>query len=302
MITISAVINCYNEGELILNALNSLYAQTDRDFTIILVNDCSPDETTNRVCKEIESSNKVELIWNDVNKGHGVSRNVAFENMTTEVAVFLDADDTLPPNAIATIRNCFNLQPEADFVYGNYELHNIEENTYEIVDCSVITNKQGWLSPFLLANNWRLVGSSPCKKSLFQKTGGYDPVYSNTTNDVDFWQRAILAGAKGYYINDSIYNYNRSIQGINLSPAFLKAMESCYYKNIDFIILYSNIYKEGFNLALKNNNYHKIKEWAIHEIRVKKNHTLFAIVFYFCPMFLLRILSKTYLVAKRLLK
>ena len=124
MTTITTIITCYREGELIYKALDSLFNQNDTDFNIILVNGCSPDETTNRVCKEIEKSKKVLVIWNEVNLGMGISRNSAFEKLTTDVAVFLDADDTLPPNTIANIRSSFNAHPDADFVFGNYKFSN----------------------------------------------------------------------------------------------------------------------------------------------------------------------------------
>ena len=173
MTTITAVITCFHEGELIYNALESLYSQTDRDFDIMLVNDCSSDADTNRVCKEIELKKKAFVIWKEINQGHGCSMNNAFEKMITDVAVFLDADDTLPSEAIKNIRKTFNKNCDAEFVFGNYKVNYIEKNTTEIVDCSVLANEEGRLSPEYLANDWKLLGTSPCKKSLWQKIKGY---------------------------------------------------------------------------------------------------------------------------------
>jgi glycosyltransferase involved in cell wall biosynthesis len=300
--TITTIITCYREGELIYKALDSLFNQNDTDFNIILVNGCSPDETTNRVCKEIEKSKKVLVIWNEVNLGMGISRNSAFEKLTTDVAVFLDADDTLPPNTIANIRSSFNAHPDADFVFGNYKLCDLEQNIEKTVDCSVISDINGSLSPSLLANNWKLLGSSPCKKSLWTKIGGYSLEFSNTANDVDFWQRAILAGAKGYFVNANIYNWNRSITGLNSAPAFLTALEICNYRNIDFVIKYSDIYKEGFNIALTHKDYQKIKEWAKYEITNRNNQTVLAITFNLCPIIFVPFLCDGYRILKKIFK
>ncbi len=302
MTTITAVITCYREGELIYKALDSLNNQTEHDFKIIIVNGCSPDETTNRVCKEIEKSKKADVIWNEVNLGMGISRNSAFEKLTTDVAVFLDADDTLPPDAIANIRLTFNKYPEADFVFGNYKLCDLDQNKEKTIDCSLLTDKNGVLSPSLLANNWKLLGSSPCKKSLWTKIGGYSLEFSNTANDVDFWQRAILAGAKGYFVNANIYNWNRSITGLNSAPAFLTALEICNYRNIDFVIKYSDIYKEGFNIALTHKDYQKIKEWAKYEITNRNNQTVLAITFNLCPIIFVPFLCDGYRILKKIFK
>ncbi len=298
MTTLTAVINCYREGELIYKALESLYKQTDKDFVILIVNDCSPDEITNSVCNEIELSKKAKLIRNNVNMGHGLSRNTAFANTNTDAIVFLDADDTLPIDAIERIRRVFDLNPDADFVYGNYLKNYIETEISEIVDCSVLTDQNGKLSPYKLANNWKFLGSSPCKKNAWQRIGGYAQEFSNTTNDIDFWQRVILSGANGYYVNDIIYNYNQSVNGINNSDAFLNALSKCMYKNIDFTIKYSNNYKRGLDIALKNKDYKKIKEWAKFEVKRNKRNFLTGI-FFITPSFLLPLLCIVFKMNRR---
>ncbi len=53
MDTISVVITCYQEGNLLRRAFASLGDQSDKDFDIVIVNDASPDETTNAVCHEL---------------------------------------------------------------------------------------------------------------------------------------------------------------------------------------------------------------------------------------------------------
>ena len=85
MTTLTAIITCYKEGNLLNEALSSLFNQSDTDFDIILVNDCSPDETTNQICNRFINSEKVKVIWNEVNLGLSGSRNKAFENLENDV-------------------------------------------------------------------------------------------------------------------------------------------------------------------------------------------------------------------------
>jgi glycosyltransferase involved in cell wall biosynthesis len=294
MTALCVVITCYKEGELLNYAIDSLSAQTDRDFRTVIVNGCSPDEATNRVCSEIQDAGKALIIRDEANKGLGFSRNNAFEKITEDVVVFLDADDTLPFNAIACIRETFDKHPEADFIFGNYEVRNINNELTETVDCSKLANIDGYLSPDKLATDWKLLGTSPCRKRLWQKIGGYDLQFSNTANDVDFWQRAILAGASGYFCDTTIYNWNRSVHGQNSTKEFLIDLEKCNYKNIDFVIRYSGYYKDGLSLAVRNKNYSKAKDWGCYSFMTRNIRTITTALFCFCPLFLLPLLVNLY--------
>lgn len=293
MISLTVILTCYNEGSLLNEALYSLYNQTDNEFNIIVVNDCSPDETTNLICKNITINDGINVIWNKTNLGLSGARNIAFENMRSDVAICLDGDDTLPWDAIANIRSMFNLNPEADFIFGDYIIRYIESGYSVRIDCSDIADKNGIVSPQHLANNWKLLGTTPCKKRLWQTLGGYSMEFSNTCQDVDFWQRAILSGARGLYCSSIIYNWNMSIKGMNNTKAHLEDLLLCYYKNIDFIIKYSKHSKDGFSISLKHKDYQKIKEWALSRIK-KGEFTFLAILFSICPQALSPILCNLY--------
>ena len=64
MTSISAIITCYKEGKLIYDAVDSLMKQSDKNFEIIIVNDCSEDEVTNTTCKDLSENNLMKVIWN----------------------------------------------------------------------------------------------------------------------------------------------------------------------------------------------------------------------------------------------
>ncbi len=88
------------------------------------------------------------------------------------------------------------------------------------IDCRKLCADDGcWLAPRTLAGawDWSLCGTSPCSKRLWQIVGGYRDKYSYTCQDMDFWMRALTAGAKGIYTGDTIYNWCRSPSGMNAS-------------------------------------------------------------------------------------
>lgn len=88
---VSIIIPAYNIAAFVPETLDSVLAQTFRDFEIILINDGSPDTT------EFEIALKPyldELIYlKQENTGAGAARNIAIEHARGELLAFLDGDD-----------------------------------------------------------------------------------------------------------------------------------------------------------------------------------------------------------------
>lgn len=214
---ISVIITCYKEGELLRHAFDSLNKQTLPGFRVVLVNDCSPDPLTNRICEELAQNSEVTYVRHEKNLGLSGARNTGFSAMTNEIGMPLDADDTLPNDAVEKTLAMFNAHPTADMVFGDYALLNEAYETTEVIFCAELTKENTFLDPYKLAVNYKLMGQSPCKKSLWQRINGYSPEFSNTVQDVDFWRRACLAGFEGRYIPSVIYHWRRLDTGMNNS-------------------------------------------------------------------------------------
>jgi glycosyltransferase involved in cell wall biosynthesis len=212
---LTVLICVYNEGDCILKALRSLYpnkiyAETD----VVLVDDCSTNPLTLRILALLGKFTRFNIVRSGQNLGLSNSRNLGFMNAKTEYVLPLDADDTLPPGTLDIVYKTFTQNNDVDFIAGNYFLNNTDIHEGRIVDCSTIATN-GFIDKKKLLLNWSLLGTSPCKKSLWRKVGGYSLKYSYSIQDVDFWIRAVLHGAKGVYLNKPIYTWNRSSTGMN---------------------------------------------------------------------------------------
>lgn len=98
---ISVIIPVYGCGKKIYACLNSLKKQTYKDFEVIIVNDCSPDDSKS-IIEDFIAKNpglNVKLISHEVNKRCGGARNTGVKNSTGEYVFYLDQDDTLAPEA-----------------------------------------------------------------------------------------------------------------------------------------------------------------------------------------------------------
>ena len=90
---ISIVVPCYNVEKYIDKCLESLVNQTYKNIEIIVVNDCSTDNTYNKLVEWKEKDERIKLINNEKNSGLSFSRNTGIKNATGKYIGFIDSDD-----------------------------------------------------------------------------------------------------------------------------------------------------------------------------------------------------------------
>jgi len=212
--SISVVIVCHNEGELLQRALDSVFAQSDQDFELVVVKNASTCEETLRICRGLEGRRNVKVVFLPNNKGNLAARNVGFKVASGAILVPLDGDDTLPSHVVATTSAEFRLHPEADFVFGDYVLRNVDTGETRLMDCSMAADEQGWLIGRRFADGHMFIGSSPLRKKTWSRVGGCRGSMFGW-QDVDFWMTVIGSGAKGHYVKKTLYEWHRQSTGVN---------------------------------------------------------------------------------------
>ena len=96
----SIIVPMYNAEKYIRICVNSILMQTFQDFELIIVDDCSTDNSY-KICNELYGNNeKVRLFRHEKNQGPGVARNLGIENSRGEYIFFIDSDDAIIPNAL----------------------------------------------------------------------------------------------------------------------------------------------------------------------------------------------------------
>ncbi|HEY9908275.1 MAG TPA: glycosyltransferase [Thermosynechococcaceae cyanobacterium] len=208
---ISVVITCYAEGKLLLEAIDSVLAQTLSALEILVVNDSSSDAETIAACQQLEANSRIQVIWREKNGGTSVARNCGFQAAEGEILVPLDADDLLPPKALEIIQAAFDRYPNAAFIYGSYLRQNELQAEAELVSPGEIT-LQAMLKAkrFSLSSQWKLIGTTPLRRSLWDVIGGYDPEFGVADlHDVEFWLRAIASGCAYYAVPEPIYVWRK---------------------------------------------------------------------------------------------
>ena len=88
---VSIVVPVYNTEKYLKRCIDSLLNQKFNDYEIIVINDCSPDNSEDII--KSYSDKKINYIKNDKNKGIGYNRNLGIKNAKGKYICFIDSDD-----------------------------------------------------------------------------------------------------------------------------------------------------------------------------------------------------------------
>ncbi|MBE2170226.1 MULTISPECIES: glycosyltransferase family 2 protein [unclassified Cobetia] len=118
---VSIIIPCFNREEMILETLNSVYAQTYRPLELVVVDDGSTDNSIEVVKKfsrqNISDTSFKVKIYQQKNNGAPSARNFGLRHCTGDFIQFLDSDDILCSNKIKKQLEFLTSFPDCDFVY-----------------------------------------------------------------------------------------------------------------------------------------------------------------------------------------
>lgn len=116
---INVIIPAYNCCKTLGRALSSLVAQTDTNFEVIVVDDCSTEDIKSIVD---DYANKLNIIYirNEQNLGCGMSRQVGIDNATQKFITFLDSDDMFMPYTVETFNSIIEANPDTEYLHSYF--------------------------------------------------------------------------------------------------------------------------------------------------------------------------------------
>ncbi len=182
--TISVIIPAYNAGKWLPSAVASVRAQTRPAEEVIIVDDGSTDGTE-ALCREF--SPEVRYVWRE-NGGLAAARNTGVKNTTGEWVLFLDADDILMTDALASLSSTADAT-DAGVVYG-FVLQRQDHSTeaklhgrpYAVGEPPAPAKAHFWWTPIPTA------GCALISRSLNERVGGFDENF-HQVEDAEYWLR-----------------------------------------------------------------------------------------------------------------
>lgn len=117
---VSIITPCFNSEKYISQAVQSVISQTHENWELLLVDDCSSDETFSIISNFASHDKRVKAFKLDKNSGTGVARNFAIQEAQGNYIAFLDADDLWKPEKLEKQLSFMKTQ-KIPFTFSFYE-------------------------------------------------------------------------------------------------------------------------------------------------------------------------------------
>lgn len=180
---VSVIIPTYNHRNYILDALNSVFAQTFTDYEIILVNDGSPDDTAERL-KPLADSGKIIYI-EQKNQGQASARNRGIAGARGDFIAFLDDDDLWPTDKLEWQVHHLQSRPDLGMVGGSCVIF---EKVIPRLDGQDEDIRQITFESLFRGNPFHSPGQTLIRSSALQAVGGFDSTIWGT-EDLELYMR-----------------------------------------------------------------------------------------------------------------
>src|ERR1700747_2112095 len=110
----SVIIPCFNHASFVGEAIEAVLAQSIGDLELIVVDDCSRDNSSEVIEKYVKSDSRVCAIYHETNQGISPTRDDAIRVAQGEYLAFCDADDVWMPTKLAHQLELLQKHPEHD--------------------------------------------------------------------------------------------------------------------------------------------------------------------------------------------
>lgn len=200
---VSIIIPCYNVTAFVREALDSVRAQTFRNFETIVINDGCPDtENLERVLAPYRS----EIVYiRQENRGLAGARNAGIMRARAPLIALLDADDIWEPNYLEVQVAYLEKHPDVDVVYPNAVYFGVPRWEGRILR-DVFPSRGEVTVASLVTGQCRVNVSVTARRQAIEGAGMFD-AERRRCEDWDLWLRLAKAGYKIAYHNQVLYRY-----------------------------------------------------------------------------------------------
>ena len=196
---VSILMPVYNVAPYLREAMDSILVQTFLDFELIVLDDCSPDNSAEIL--DTYTDERIVRYRGEKNVGLSNVLNVGMAMARGELIARMDSDDISTPERLATQVAYLDAHPEVDLCSCGMELFGAKQETW-VRETNVEDVKITALfhSPILHA-------SSMWRREAFERVGLRFLQEMVPAEDYDMWTRAMAAGQRLVNIPQVMYLY-----------------------------------------------------------------------------------------------
>jgi glycosyltransferase involved in cell wall biosynthesis len=222
LMPVSVIIPCYNSGDTIVRAVDSVLSQSSRPSELILVDDASDDEGHTLACLYALQKNaqavipSVEVVSLLSNGGPAYARNAGWDRASCDYIAFLDADDIWHPD---------KLRLQGDWMMRHPEVAMSGHRSQVFVDNQDLPVFRNEIRAMLVTRRKILLRNCFSTRTIMIRRDmplRFEPEIRRS-EDYDLWLRVVLGGAQAWRLELPLaYSFKADYGAGGLSAALWK--------------------------------------------------------------------------------
>lgn len=236
---VSIITACYNDGNYLLDCVNSVNDSLYQNVEHIIIDDGSTDVQTLQILDKLKESDN-QKVYHRENRGVCNARNFGVTQSKGKYILFLDGDDKISKKYIPLAVNALEEDERRKVVACNYSFFGRRRKKMMLENFSLER---------LMGGNIFTV-TSMIRKKDFLEIGGFNENMVDGLEDWDFWLSLLENGGEVYYLEGIHFfyrkkKYSQSRNSSISSKTLVKLRKQVYdnhlqlYQNHFFPIIYS---------------------------------------------------------------
>ena len=215
---VSVIMPAYMSAPYIAEALESVFAQTFREFEVIVVNDGSPDT------EELERAlapyrDRVVYIRQEENRGVSAARNAAIRASRAPLVAMLDPDDLWEPDYLEVQVGMMRADPSLDLLYPNALIFGDGEHAGKLY-MDVNPSRGEVTFEGMLTQQCTVVNYVIARRDAIVAAGWFDEDLRRS-EDFDLWLRILGRGGRIAYHRRVLARYRRHAGSLSSDPVLM---------------------------------------------------------------------------------
>lgn len=204
----SIIIPCYNVASFIDATISTVLEQDYRNMEIILIDDGSLDETSEKLSHYM-SDQRVRVLSNDKNSGVSYTRNRGIEIAKGDFLVFLDSDDFFRTGLLTCLDDFIRAFPEMDLISFGYRIEKGSQVKHLGMDKydQTLFEADQFLKHYLSREIWQHLCSMTVRTTLIKENAITFDQNTYAGEDQEFQIRSMLHARKIGYLSQESFRY-----------------------------------------------------------------------------------------------
>jgi teichuronic acid biosynthesis glycosyltransferase TuaG len=196
---VSIITPSYNSAKFIKQCIESVIAQTYINWEILIVDDCSRDNSCLAIKKFATQEGRIRYFLLDENIGSAAARNVAIRQAKGKYIAFLDSDDLWGPQKLEK-QISFMEKEDIAFSFSTYQpMSEDGSKLYSIIHAPKIVTYSSYLRNTIIGCLTVVIDR--------EKTGDFEMPNIRSSHDMALWLLIMRRGFEAYGLDENLARY-----------------------------------------------------------------------------------------------